>query len=383
MPSPTQANRSPLSWRWVVVLLVSILLHVIALEWANGNLRFPAPGNAHEDVVTTVQLDAPETPSISPEPAVKPRPKQKSPARHAVVPPPPAPAPVSAANDSSADALSAVPAKQAAAAEGPAAAKPSDDTPAQATASNPAETAAAPPANEQQTAEQAPPHYKVDLPPPVEVHYDVSKVEDSGTHYYGRGKIVWQSSGGNYQVDGTASVLFWDLLHFKSEGQLDEYGIAPVLYNQKNFHRPEFNTHFNRDERNSISFSSSKLSIPRKGGEQDRASVMWELAGIGRGDREKFVPDAQIDLFVAGERDGDLWRIQIIGQEEIETGAGKTMAWHVVRKPRAGTYEDQIDIWLAPQYEWSPIKIHYSYKRGGYLDLSMSSFHQLQLADLH
>ncbi|MFI4940157.1 MAG: DUF3108 domain-containing protein, partial [Burkholderiales bacterium] len=157
----------------------------------------------------------------------------------------------------------------------------------------------------------------------------------------------------------------------------------PVLYSEKHMLRSETNTHFNRDERNNISFSASTVSYPLKGGEQDRGSIIWQLAGIGRGDHEKFVPGAQIDLFVAGVRDGDLWSILVVDQEEIDVGDGKTLAWHVVRSPRAGTYDQKIDIWLAPQYAWCPVRVRTTDKNGDYLDLSMSSFHPALLAGAH
>jgi hypothetical protein len=160
-------------------------------------------------------------------------------------------------------------------------------------------------------------------------------------------------------------------LNFSSEGTIDSFGIAPVLYSEKPFRKSMTNTHFQHDNRK-ITFSASEASYPYKGGEQDRASVMWQLASIGRGDPAQFTPGAQIDLFVAGTRDAENWSMRVIGEEEIETGYGKMRAWHVVRAPRAGSYDQKIDIWLSPQHEWYPVKILYTYANGDYLDLSLS-----------
>ncbi|MFC6518880.1 DUF3108 domain-containing protein [Undibacterium arcticum] len=121
------------------------------------------------------------------------------------------------------------------------------------------------------------------------------------------------------------------------------------------------------------SVSASTKSYPRQGGEQDRASIIWQLAGIGRADASVFAPGAEIDLFVAGARDGQVWRIQVVGQEQIETGTGKTVAWHVTRAPDPGSYDKSIDIWLAPQQDWYPVKLRETDKNGDYLDLSLSS----------
>jgi hypothetical protein len=54
-------------------------------------------------------------------------------------------------------------------------------------------------------------------------------------------------------------------------------------------------------------------------------------------------------------------------------GTGKTNAWHVVRIPRPGSYDQKIDIWLAPQQGWYPVKIRYTETNGDFLDMSLSN----------
>lgn len=331
-----------------------------------------------------VQLHAATLPAPLPRPAIKPRPTRKpvaKPLRHPAARPAPAANPVA---DSLPTSILTPDTPMA-----PAATELSAVADSKPVTEPAAAVPAPPPATETEAKADAPlekqsaVHYKVDLPPSAELKYDVQKVPVDGATMRGSGKINWQRAGGNYQVIGEVGWLFITALNFKSEGVLDDYGIAPVLYSEKHFRRSETATHFNRDERNSISFSSSTVSYPRQGGEQDRGSIMWQLAGIGRGDREKFVSGAQIDVFVAGVRDGDIWHILVVGQEEIDIGIGKTLAWHVVRTPRAGTYDQKIDIWLAPQYEWYPAKVRYTEKNGDYLDMSLSSLHPLLLASSH
>jgi hypothetical protein len=111
---------------------------------------------------------------------------------------------------------------------------------------------------------------------------------------YGSGKINWQSDGARFRIDGEAGVLFFTVFNFSSEGTVSDNGIEPVLYTEKRFRKSATNTHFHR-ERNTISFSASTVSYPRQGGEQDRASIAWQLAGIGRADAGVFAPDAEID----------------------------------------------------------------------------------------
>jgi len=228
-----------------------------------------------------------------------------------------------------------------------------------------------------------PQRYKIDLPPPIELVYDVAMISTDDKPVLGHSIIQWQDDGKKYTISGKTflgmpSGLHITLFDFKSEGILDDYGIAPVLYHQKKINRSATNTHFNRDERNSISFSSGKLSLARQDGAQDTGSIAWELAGIGRGDREKFMPGARINIFVADNRNGEVWNLKVLGQEDIDSGTGKTQAWHVQRMSQSDSYEKIIDIWLAPKQEWYPVKIRYTEKNGNYVDMSMSALHPLQ-----
>ncbi len=213
--------------------------------------------------------------------------------------------------------------------------------------------------------------YRVDPPPSATLKYDVSALRE-GQKVYGHGTIDWAYNGRDYVIQGEAGVLFFSVLNFSSKGQTDDFGIAPVTYTEKRFRRAPTHTRFNR-ERNLIGFSASQNFYPLQGGEQDRASIIWQLAGIGRGDQARFVPEATIALFIAGARDGETWQIRVVGEEDIAVGPGKLRTWHVRRAPRAGTNDQIIDIWLAPEREWYPVKLRFTETNGEYLDMSLSA----------
>jgi hypothetical protein len=352
---PAQCKmRFHLTRRWLGLVIGSVVLHWLVLEWIDANIGLPLQRKQEQTIIAQLQQPQPaqEIQAISPpvpvarhEPRSRRRPK--SAVGHPATEPSPAPqdAPVIAPSAPIA-AVETMPDEAAPAPTPPAVAPP------------------APPA-------QAEASYKVDPPPSVELKYDVQALRD-GQIVFGHGKLGWQAQGNHYVASGEAGVLFFTVLNFKSEGAIDEFGVAPILYSEKRFRKSETNTHFHR-ERNTISFSASEKSYPRSGGEQDRASIIWQLAGIGRGDPGKFLPGAEIRIFVAGVRDAETWQIQVIGQEEIEIGVGRANTWHVARAPRAGSYDQQIDIWLAPQQEWYPVKIRYTEKNGDYLDLALSN----------
>ena len=63
---------------------------------------------------------------------------------------------------------------------------------------------------------------------------------------------------------------------------------------------------------------------------------------------------------------------QITANTEYAIETGEVRAWHLVRAPRAGTYDKRIDMWLAPALQWYPVKLRYTEVSGDYLDLSLN-----------
>ena len=64
-PIPPAKRAAAPSWRWLAVLLASILLHLCLLEWANGVIRIP---DRHDQPIATVsvQLKEPMLPVTTP-----------------------------------------------------------------------------------------------------------------------------------------------------------------------------------------------------------------------------------------------------------------------------------------------------------------------------
>lgn len=337
-----------------MLVVASVLLHLIVFRWAEGRIGLPAIDVGDAPVITTQLLAPPVAPlaaATPPDPASAPPPaKRPKPSRPATVPAkPPAATILTTQDDQSVVTTTA---------EAADVAQPSVDEPS-------------PPIADIKLPLEQEPRYVVAPLPSAELEYDVEALV-KGITYYGSGMIKWHAAGDAYQIAGKAKVAFFTVLDFRSEGRLDAFGVSPVIYGEKPRNRAETNTHFHR-ERNEITFSASSASYPRKGGEQDRASVIWQLAAIGRGDPERFVPDSDITLFVAGTRNAESWKIRILGLEEIHTGAGLVKAWHVTRIPQPGSYERKLDIWLAPQQQWFPVKLRYSEANGDYLDMSLSN----------
>lgn len=351
--------------RAMVLIGISVLAHAIVLHWAAGNPSFAWPAAASNPVIVADIVQPPPAATPTPAPA-KPRPAPKRKPHHipahASLPPHAAPLPVSPQEKRISSLAVAGPEE----ASSEPAKTPSDAKTEAPVANQPAITPA-----EEKAPSASIPAYKFVSPPSVDLHYDVTKTSAKGGSISGRGKISWRREDGKYVITGEVYWLFITALKFSSEGMLGDDGISPVLYSQKSFRRSATNTHF-QHERNVVSFSASENSYPRTGGEQDRASVIWQLAGIGRADEGQFASGKEFEIMVAGVRDEEPWQLHVIGKEAIAIGIGGVEAWHLVRTPKPGSYDQTIDIWLSPSHEWYPVKLRYTEPNGDHLDLDLS-----------
>ena len=253
-----------------------------------------------------------------------------------------------------------------------AAAAPTTTPPAPAAPAAPAAPTATTDATAPTSTTAPPPRYQVSLPPSATLSYEV-RYATRGNVTLGSSTVEWRNGAGGYAIHGEVSKFGFTLSAFRSEGMIDDAGIAPVLYAEKNARRAETNTHFLRDARQAISFSAATDSFPLQPGTQDRASIPWQLAGIARGQRGLLAPGAVLDVLVAGVRDAERWKIEVIGEETVDLDTGAARVWHLVRAPRSGTHDKRIDIWLAPAQQWYPVKLRYTEQSGDTLDLSMSA----------
>ncbi|WP_038493455.1 DUF3108 domain-containing protein [Collimonas arenae] len=360
--------------RWLGVLLLTALLHLFLIVWGSRQFSLPVSIERPEQLVMAniaplppveKPVLLPQEPKAQPKPSPKPR-SNATAAKPRAVPEPPIEVPDTPIRETVTPIVDAQPVDLGMA----------DTT----TGAGAGSSAAGPPvpAAPVEPAPAAGKHYQTSPPPSAELKYNVEALQ-KGQNYHGSGKITWQTDGANYTINGEAGALFITVLDFKSGGEINGFGVAPVIYTQKRFRKPATETTFDRTQ-NSIVFSSSANKYPRSGGEQDRASVVWQLASIGRGNSTQFSPGAVIDLFVAGPLDAETWRMQVIGQEQLDVDGNNLSVWHVIRVPEPGSHEQRLDIWLSPQQDWYPVKLRFTETDGDYLDMSLSKLKRLDTA---
>ncbi|MBA5685460.1 DUF3108 domain-containing protein [Duganella sp. LX47W] len=365
--------------RWLLLGAATVALHYLTIDWVGTQLGQRAARRRPPPSLVTAQLhlalpqrhEAAPLPELQPLSPSAPKPVPKLPRRPA--PPPPAPEPAaepapapappvadSGANDS--NALSAPAGQpQAGADSAPTAAQPQagagQPTPGAAPAPT-AQTSDAPPPPPVQAPGQGMRRYKVNLPPSADLLLDVHRVDANGTKWTGEAAMKWHTDGGSYTLSVEAGISMLvtrlNLLVLTSAGTIDDYGIAPVTATEKRSGRAQTATHFNRDE-GSITFSASERSYPLLVGAQDKATVPFQLGAIGRADPNQFGTD--VDILVGEDKEANIFRFQLVGEEELETGLGKLQTWHLTRPPKPGTYTSRLDVWLAPSHYWYPVQI--------------------------
>ncbi len=199
----------------------------------------------------------------------------------------------------------------------------------------------------------------VDIPPSADLSYSI-KARQKGFSISGDAMLSWRASAGKYSLRADTRAMFvGNILENRSEGLIDAFGVAPTQFYEKRIRRDPYTTTFDRAGK-TISFTESKEVYPLKGGEQDRSSVSWQLAAVARAAPDKFVPGSEWTFFVAGRRDAEQWTFKVVRHDSVRTGLGAVDAVHLVRLPPPDSKDQKLDIWLAPAYEWYPVRVRFT-----------------------
>jgi len=339
------------SRRIIAICAATVALHFVTINWVSGRIgAAERERDAEKNIISAELRVAPPEP-VAPQPVEAPPPPKPKPKPKAK-PPKPAPPPEAS-----------TPVADAAPAEG-APADPNAAQPEAATGAAQAGAAPATPAVEsaQPQPEAVPPaevqRWKVALPPSAKFELDVKRKDADGTNWSGSASIGWESDGATYKATQEVGISLLiarvKLLEVNSEGTINEFGIAPAKFSEKRRNRSATATHFNQQEQK-ITFSASERSVPLAPGAQDRATVLFQLAGIGRADVNQF--GKPMDILVGEDRNAQVYSFQLVGEDELETKMGKLVTWHLARPPKPGSYSAKLDIWLAPSLDWYPVQI--------------------------
>ncbi len=214
------------------------------------------------------------------------------------------------------------------------------------------------------------PKYRINLPPSAVLDYTI-RARQSGLQIGGDASVRWNVQGKTFSAASEArAMLVGTILEATSKGAIDQYGLAPHSFVQKRFRKETTTTTFDRAA-GVIRFTGSDRTYPINGGEQDRNSVIWQLIAVARAAPVRFKPGSSWAFFVAGQHDADPWTFRVVGHDRLATPLGELDTLHVLKEPPPDSRDQRVDIWLAPQREWYPVRLRYTDADGDYIEQTL------------
>jgi hypothetical protein len=150
------------------------------------------------------------------------------------------------------------------------------------------------------------------------------------------------------------------LLDLKSSGSLQPFGIAPERYVE----RIEI---ANRELRAEFDWTTRVVSFAGRGagqpagfleGTQDPLSLQFHLPLLAQAFPRRFTPGAEIRFQVA-RRDVETYVFHAEAYEAVRIGETDVEALKLDR-PRGPNSSRRIEIWMAPQYQWLPVRLRFT-----------------------
>lgn len=313
---------SPAGRRLGWALGISVALHLLLLD---AHIRLPQP---EPESPLTVKLEAlprtpPPQPSL-PKPRATPRPKPKPPTSMPglrAVEPPPAPVPPE-----------------------PVASEP------------------LPPPLSEPPALPAVPRPLTPLPKRIRIAYVLYKGDQKLN--VGQMTHTWQIDGTQYtltsiaRATGLFSLFVRGTLIQVSRGELAAEGLKPSefwIQRGQSDNRTESASFDWANQLLRYGRSDDQHTTPLAAGTQDVLSVLYQLALTA--------PHAgTIDLAVTNGRKFDHYLYQVAGEEMLDTPLGMLKTEHLSKVHGPG--EDGLDVWLAPEYQYLPVRLRIVDKNG-------------------
>jgi len=183
-----------------------------------------------------------------------------------------------------------------------------------------------------------PGQFRVSPAPPARIDY---RLADGGS-----ARLAWRSDGSSYriEVDGILGRL-------DSEGGLDDGGLAPLRASEP-AGPGRATTEFDR-ERGVIVSPLGGRRAQLAGGAQDRASLLLQLAGMGRANPDQL--RGVLTFWIGAAGGARLERYEAMGMETLDTGVGAVEALRLAQLAPEGT--PRLEIWLAPRQDWLPVQL--------------------------
>lgn len=339
--------------RLAIALAVSLLLHLLLAGGLRGidHLAEPDDGPVIHAALVAPPPPRPPPPVPEPQPVARPAPQ----AQPRVRSPRPAPPPVTEPAPRIVPDLPTNPPEPSASSDG----APAD---AGSSARDQAGEDHAPPVGEDAVAVRP----QDVLPGEAKIEFEVYRGD---ALRIGESRYHWVHDGQRYRMDtvtettGLAALLKPLRIDQRSEGELADGGLRPHRFSQTSSSGkpPEETVVFDWASSRVILRSGTKTADEAlTPGTQDMASLWLEVIW-----RAQY--GGSFDFPVAtGRRYGPRWFVPDDDSGSLETGLGRMLVKRVAMRALPG--DNQIEVWLAPDLRWLPVRIRYTDRKGDVYD---------------
>jgi len=210
----------------------------------------------------------------------------------------------------------------------------------------------------------AQPDRKLLFPPSVRMFFDVKGVVTYA--YTGGSELLWLNHGNGYHARLQITKFGFHLRTWTSKGDLTGQGLVPLRFGDKG-RSSEIASHFQRDK-GIISFSANVPDVLLQEGAQDYLSSFFQLSAMLSGEPERYPPGSAIAFQVAGARGADPWIFHVDGLETLDLPDGPKAGVRLTREHDA-KYDTKVELWLAPDLSYLPIRIRLSQGNGDFAEL--------------
>ena len=200
----------------------------------------------------------------------------------------------------------------------------------------------------------------------VVIDYDVRRSLDSSP--VGAARTLYLLDQNNHysirnevEAKGFVSLFYWNKLIQTSEGFVTEDGLKPTNYHYQFGSKIDNLASFDWDAKKVLTTINGKVSeFEILDGSQDMLSFMYQFM---------FEPPlTKMKIYITNGKNYKSYDYAYVGDEVIETETDKISTMHIAKFNYIN--EERIDLWLAKDYKYLPVKIRKTEKDGSILDQS-------------
>lgn len=201
------------------------------------------------------------------------------------------------------------------------------------------------------------------FPPSTRLKYAI-KGEIKGIPYFVNGELLWLQDGKAYSARMEVSHFLLGSRVQTSTGQLTEQGLMPSRFGDKV--RSEVAAHFVYDK-GKVIFSANTPDAPLQPGAQDQLSIIIQLGVMLGAQPQAWTPGRSVSFQAVGPRSSDTWTFAVGGTENLSLPGGDVHAVRLWRDP-TGEYDPKVELWLAPEMAYLPVRIRLSQANGDFVE---------------